>query len=154
VSDYRIREATLDDLDVLADHRIAMFTEMGTSLDAPVVRQMFREWLLKMMPAGEYRAWFAEHSNDGVVAGAGITLLEWPPGPSSRTGKIAFVYNVFTAPAHRKRGLARGLMDTVHTWCATHGIGAVALNAAPDARHLYASQGYRLAPGPMMWKIP
>jgi hypothetical protein len=45
------------------------------------------------------------------------------------------------------------MMDAIHAWCGEHGVGAVALNAAPAARHLYESQGYRPAPSPMMWKI-
>ncbi len=153
MADYDVREATIADLDTLVAHRIAMFTEMGTAFDAPVVGQLFREWLLKMMPAGGYRAWVCVTPAGDIVAGAGITVLAWPPGPSSRSGDIAFVYNVYTEPAHRTRGLARRLMETIHAWCAAHGVGAVALNAAPAARHLYESQGYRPAPSPMMWKI-
>jgi GNAT superfamily N-acetyltransferase len=154
MTDYRIRQATTDDVEALVHHRLAMFSEMGVPLDAPVVRQLFRDWLLKMMPAGEYLAWVCEAGSAEVVAGVGITLLIWPPGPSPiAAGRIAFVYNVYTEPSHRKRGIARRLMDTVHTWSAGHGVGAVALNAAPDARHLYESQGYRPAPSPMMWKI-
>jgi GNAT superfamily N-acetyltransferase len=88
------------------------------------------------------------------VAGAGITLLKWPPGPSPlRSERVAFVYNVYTEPPHRRRGLARRLMETVHAWCAEHGVAAVALNAAPAARYLYDSMGYREAPSPMMWRI-
>jgi len=152
--DYRLRRATLDDIDALVHHRLSMFSEMGTPFDAPVIRQLFRDWLLKMMPSAEYLAWICE-TNGEVVAGAGITLLKWPPGPSPITSeRIAFVYNVYTEPAHRKQGLARRLMDTVHAWCKENGVGAVALNAAPDAQHLYRSQGYQPAPSPMMWKIP
>jgi len=89
-----------------------------------------------------------------VVAGAGILLLRWPPGPSAISGeRIAYVYNVYTEPGHRKRGLARSVMDAVHAWCKANGVAAVALNAAPAAQHLYESQGYRPAPSPMMWKI-
>ena len=33
-------------------------------------------------------------------------------------------------------------METIHTWCAEHGVGAIALNASPDAQHLYESMGY------------
>jgi GNAT superfamily N-acetyltransferase len=152
--DYRIRLATIGDVDALVHHRLSMFTEMGTSFDAPVIRQLFLDWLLKMMPAGEYLAWVCETGAGEVVAGAGISLLRWPPGPSAISGeRIAFVYNVYTEPAHRNRGLARRLMDAIHTWCGEHGVGAVALNAAPAAQHLYESQGYRPAPSPMMWKI-
>jgi len=154
MSDYRLRRATTDDADTLVGHRLAMFTELGSTFDAPVIRQLFRDWLLKTMPAGEYLAWLCETEAGEVVAGAGITLLKWPPGPSAISGeRIAFVYNVYTEPAHRKRGLARRLMDAVHAWCKDNGVGALALNAAPGARHLYESQGYRPAPSPMMWKI-
>jgi GNAT superfamily N-acetyltransferase len=152
--DYRFRAATLDDIDALVHHRLAMFAEMGVALDAPVVQQLFRDWLIRMMPAGEYLAWICEIPAGEVVAGAGITLLRWPPGPSAISSeRIAFVYNVYTEPAHRKLGLARRLMDVIHAWCGEHGVGAVALNAAPTAQHLYESQGYRPAPSPMMWKI-
>ena len=151
--DYRVRTATLADVDTLVRHRLSMFTEMGTTFDAPLIGSLFRAWLQEMMPAGEYRAWLCE-TDAGVAAGAAITLLRWPPGPSAlRAERIAFVYNVYTEPPHRKRGLARRLMETIHDWCAEHGIGAVALNAAPAARHLYRSLGYVDAPSPMMWKV-
>ena len=155
MADYSVREATLDDLDALVRHRIGMFTDMGTTFDAPVIADMFSAWLRATMPSGEYRAWVCETAAGDVVAGGGITLLKWPPGPSALKGdRIAFVYNIYTEPGHRKRGLARSVMNAIHAWCTTNGVGAVALNAAPDAQHLYESQGYRAAPSPMMWKIP
>ena len=152
--DYSIREATLDDMDVLVRHRLAMFTDMGREFDVPLIAQMFREWLRPMMMDGDYRAWLCENAGGDVAGGAGITLLKWPPGPSPlRSDRVAFVYNVYTEHAHRRRGVARRLMETVHTWCADHGIGAVALNASSDAQHLYESMGYQVASSPMMWKI-
>jgi len=158
--DYRVRAATLADIDALTRHRLGMFTDMGTTFDAAVIDGMFRAWLRDMMPAGEYLAWVCEAGparttdDDGIVAGAGITLLKWPPGPSPlRSERIAFVYNVYTDPPHRRRGLARRLMETIHAWCAEHGVAAVALNAAPAARHLYESMGYIDAPSRMMWRI-
>jgi GNAT superfamily N-acetyltransferase len=153
MTEYRVREATVDDIDALVHHRLSMFSEMGTAFDAPVIGQLFRDWLLTHLPAGDYRAWVAVAASGEVVAGVGITLLIWPPGPSAiASERIAFVYNVYTEPAHRTHGLARRLMDTVHAWCASNGVGAAALNAAPAARHLYDTQGYRAAPSPMMWK--
>ena len=152
--DYHIREATIDDMDVLVRHRLAMFSEMGRSFDAPLIDQMFREWLRPMMIAGDYRGWLCETDAGGVAAGAGMTLIKWPPGPSPLRGdRVAFVYNVYTELPHRRRGLARLLMETLHGWCAAHGVGAVALNASDEAKHLYESMGYQAAPSPMMWKI-
>jgi GNAT superfamily N-acetyltransferase len=154
MADYSVREATLDDLDVIVRHRLAMFTDMGTVFDAPRIERLFRDWARTMMEAGDYRAWLCLTGTGEVAAGAGITLLKWPPGPSPLAAeRIAYVYNVYAEPGHRKRGLARSVMDAIHAWCKANGVAAVALNAAPAAQHLYESQGYRAAPSPMMWKI-
>ena len=154
MNDYVIRPAVLDDTDILVHHRIAMFTDMGTPFDASMVERTFREWVRGRLASGEYLAWVCETASGEIVAGAGITLLIWPPGPRDIAGdRVAFVYNVYTEPGHRKRGLARRLIETIHIWCEEHGIGALALNAASAAAHLYKSLGYSDAPRPMMWKI-
>jgi GNAT superfamily N-acetyltransferase len=155
VPDYRIRPATLDDLDLdaLVHHRVAMFTDMGVAMEAPALRAAFRAWLLGAMPAGDYRAWVAETATGDIAAGAGMSLLRWPPGPNPAAGdRLAFIYNVYTEPAHRNRGLATSLMETIHSWCTEHGVHALALNASTDARHLYESMGYFDAPARMMYK--
>jgi GNAT superfamily N-acetyltransferase len=153
MTDYLIRPATLDDLETLVHHRVAMFTDMGVTIDGDALGRAFRAWLREAMAPGDYRAWLCE-AGGHVVAGGGISLLRWPPGPRSVVGdRLAFVYNVYTEPAYRKRGLARSLMETIHAWCASHGIPAMALNAAGDARRLYESLGYVEAPNPMMFKL-
>jgi GNAT superfamily N-acetyltransferase len=152
MDDYRIRPATLDDAEALVHHRLAMFADMGTSMDTAGVAQAFRTWLTRMMPAGTYRAWIVELPSREVVAGGGLTLLPWPPGPRDLAGsQIAFVYNVYTEAAHRRRGLARLVMETIHAWCRDQGIPAVALNASVDGRPLYDALGYQATTSPMMW---
>jgi GNAT superfamily N-acetyltransferase len=154
VPTYRVREATLDDLDALVRHRVGMFTAMGAEADLAALAAAFRVWLQATMPAREYYAWVCDTPSGAIVAGAGVSLLRWPPGPQLGTGgRLAFVYNVYTEPAHRRQGLARRLMDAIHDWCAAQGIGSVALNAAPAARHLYDSMGYSEVPSPMMFRI-
>jgi GNAT superfamily N-acetyltransferase len=148
--DYRIRAATLDDVDALVHHRIAMFREMGTSFEADSVATAFGDWVTRLLPAGTYRGWVAEAPSDDIGAGGGMTILPWPPGPWYVGGRIAFVYNVYTEPAHRRRGLARMIMDAIHAWCRDEGIGVAGLNASSQAQRLYESMGYRQMPAPMM----
>jgi GNAT superfamily N-acetyltransferase len=152
MSSYRVRPATPDDAEVLVRHRIAMFSDMGTSIDAPAVGRAFRAWLLPSLRSGTYRAWLAVSDDEGIVGGGGLTVIPWPPGPWWPGERVAFVYNVYTDPAHRRRGLARLVMDAIHAWCRAEGIRAVALNASRDARSLYESMGYAETPSPMMWK--
>jgi GNAT superfamily N-acetyltransferase len=157
---YRIRPATIGDVDVLVHHRVAMFRDMGTPMDEETVAREFRRWVTDMVPSGTYRGWVVETAAsrpapDGssapvVVAGGGICVLPWPPGPQSLGDRLAFVYNVYTEPAHRRQGLARKVMEAIHAWCREAGISTLALNSSVDGRSLYESLGYRVRPNPMM----
>jgi GNAT superfamily N-acetyltransferase len=155
---YRVRPATLDDTDALVRQRLGMFTDMGIPLDIDALDRAFRVWLAETMPDGTYRAWVVDALDDdsaelsaAIVAGGGITILPWPPGPRYMSDRLAFVYNVYTEPAHRRRGLARLIMDTIHGWCRDAGITSVALNASREARPLYEAMGYQVSPHPMMF---
>jgi GNAT superfamily N-acetyltransferase len=148
---YRVRPATLDDADVLVHHRLAMFTDMGVPFDPTALSAAFRSWLAHKMPAGVYRAWLVETGTGDVVGGGGITTLPWPPGPRYMGDTLAYVYNVYTEPAHRRRGLARMVMESIHTWCREAGVTSAALNASRDGLALYESMGYSAAPSAMMF---
>ena len=159
--DYTVRQATLADADVLVAHRAAMFADMGVAHD-PALEERFRTWLVQMMPSGVYRAWLAQladpgarpHSGDSrgdIIGGGGITIIPWPPGPQYTGGKLAFVYNVYTEPHYRGRGIGRTVMETIHGWCRENGISSIALNASEFGRPLYDALGYRLSPSPTMF---
>jgi GNAT superfamily N-acetyltransferase len=61
-------------------------------------------------------------------------------GPGARRGNIL---NVYTAPPHRRRGLARRLMETALDWCQKNGIRAVILHSSDDGRALYERLGFQ-----------
>jgi GNAT superfamily N-acetyltransferase len=149
-AEYLVRPATLGDADVLVRHRVAMFADMGIAMDVAALETAFRAWLTEMMPPGTYRAWLVETPDGRVVGGGGITVLPWPPSPRHAGDRLAFVYNVYTDAAHRRRGLARLVMDTIHAWCRNAGITSVALNASEDGLTLYEVMGYVESPNPMM----
>ena len=127
-----------------------MFTDMGLTFDGRELGEAFRVWLERVMPSGTYRAWLADAA-DGVAGGGGITIIPWPPGPRYAGDRLAFVYNVYTEPAHRRRGLARLIMETIHAWCRDEGIGSMALNASLDGKPLYEAMGYVESASPMMF---
>jgi GNAT superfamily N-acetyltransferase len=135
----------------MVHHRLSMFTDMGVPLDAALLGRAFRTWLESAMPAGTYRAWVVEDAAGVIVAGGGITIIPWPPGPRYLGDRLAFVYNVYTEPLHRHRGIARMVMDTIHAWCRQQGISSIALNASEPGRSLYDSMGYQATPTPMMF---
>jgi GNAT superfamily N-acetyltransferase len=149
--EYLVRPATLDDAEVLVRHRVGMFTDMGIAIDVAALDAAFRAWLAEMMPSGTYRAWVVETPDRQIVGGGGITVLPWPPGPRYGGGRLAFVYNVYTDAAHRRRGLAGVVMQAIHAWCRDAGVTSIALNASRDGLPLYRSLGYVESPHPMMF---
>jgi GNAT superfamily N-acetyltransferase len=147
---YTIRDATTADIPAIVRHRLRMFEDMGVAVDTRTVSAAFATWLDVHLPAGTYRAWLVEH-HDRVVAGGGMSVLPWPPGPRELSGRLPIVYNVYTEPAHRRRGLARAIMQAMHAWCLQAGYRTVGLAASDEGRSLYDSLGYRESPQPYLF---
>jgi GNAT superfamily N-acetyltransferase len=147
---YSIRQATIADIPHLVSHREQMFRDMGIPAEFEDMRVAFDLWLRHAIPARTYLGWVAVASTGEVGAGSGLIVMPWPPGPMTLDPRCAFVFNVYTAPAHRKRGLARLLMDAMHAWCRSEGIERVVLNASSFGHPLYESIGYVVADEPMM----
>lgn len=141
---FALRRASTADLETLVTHRRAMFHDMGYS-DEVALNSMsaeFRVWLLDHMNSGDYHAWLVSAPDGGIVAGAGLWLMDWPPhmiGQSARRGNIL---NVYTSEAFRRRGLARHLMEAVLLWCRENRIDTLILHASPSGRSLYESMGF------------
>jgi GNAT superfamily N-acetyltransferase len=140
--DYRIRRATAADVPTLVEHRVAMFEEIGRTFDRAALAAAFAPWVRDAIASGFYHGWIADAPSGECAGGAGLSVLPWPPSPLSSAGRIGFVYNVYVEQAHRRRGVARSLMDVLHAWCRENGMGFVALHASDAGRALYESMGY------------
>jgi GNAT superfamily N-acetyltransferase len=144
MSDYELRRATSLDAATITGHRRAMFADMGYT-DAARLDAMdaaFLPWVTAHLERGEYLGWLARDATGVVVAGAGLWIMEWPPhalGVDPRRGNIL---NVYVEPGHRRRGLARRLMQVVLDQCWTSGLEAVILHASEAGRPLYEALGF------------
>ncbi len=144
---YRIRRARADEFHIIAGHRAAMFRDMGllSEEEAVLLSNASEPWIAGLLANEAYIGWLAEHEN-AVVAGAGIWLRESGPVPGCyRVGRWAHVVNVYTKPDHRRRGLARSLMNELLNWCASHEVDQITLTASDEGRPLYESLGFAQA---------
>jgi GNAT superfamily N-acetyltransferase len=75
----------------------------------------------------------------GVITAAVVTKL-----PSSRrpAGRWLHVSLLFVTQDARGAGLGTALLTALHEWARTHEVGRIQLNAAPEARSLYARAGF------------
>jgi len=143
MEDLRIRRGTPNDLDLVMRHRIGMFRAMGYSeLELAVVREASLPYFAKQLAQGAYHGWFFENAEGRVVAGGGITMLDYQPHPRDPQPLRPYIVNVYTEPEYRRRGLARLLMDAMVEWCKAEGYYSVSLQASTEGRPLYEAMGF------------
>lgn len=140
----RLRLATLADLAVVMHHRREMFIDMGykdeTSLRA--MEATSTAFLKAGLADGSYRGWLAE-TEEGIVAGGGVVLLDFPSSPRDPSPRRAYIINMYTEPGFRRRGLAKLILEEMIRWCREQGFAWVALHASDAGRHLYETLGFK-----------
>ena len=138
-----LRLVAPSDLDTILRHRCAMFRDSGRPEE--VIAQLvepFRAWLAPRLADGRYFGWMIEDAGE-IVAGIGMMAIDWPPHPAHPTSdKRGYILNVYVEPAHRRRGLARRLMETAMAEARARGLGYVILHATAEGRRLYESLGW------------
>lgn len=147
---YSIRPATIADIPHIVQHRAGMFREMGIPAEFEDMTAATELWLRHAIPSKTYLGWMAESNTGEVVAGGGLLIIPWPPGPMTMDPRCGFIFNVYTQPAHRKQGLAKRLMDAMHDYCRAERVERVVLNASVFGKPLYDQMGYVETEEPMM----
>jgi GNAT superfamily N-acetyltransferase len=144
-AEFSLRRATPDDLPVVLHHRRAMFREMGYGEEnlAAMMRPA-EAYFAEGFQDGSYQGWLFENAAGEVVAGAGVTVIRYHPGPRDPTPRRAWVVNVYTEAEYRRQGLARRLMEEVVGWCRAEGFRFLYLHASEYGRPLYESMGFQL----------
>lgn len=103
----------------------------------------YTRWLEERLTNDHYRAWLVVDADGNVLAGAGLWLMDWPAGILDIAPYRGYLFNVFTEPAHRRRGYARRLVRAIMDHCGHEGIGVIGLHASEDGRSVYEALGFK-----------
>lgn len=136
-SNLVLRAVRVTDAGVIAQHR---HPEPEQHRD----REVYAAWVADAIARGVYLGFVLEQAGQ-VVAGAGLTLLEWGPARGSPNPMRARVCNVFTEPAWRRQGLARRLVERCLQEAQVRGLEHLNLSTTEAARGLYEQLGFRTA---------
>ncbi len=141
-----MRRGTPSDATLLAEHRAAVWHEVGGWTVADLVPQIpiwatfFREHL----EAGTYVAFIAEE--DGNAIGSGGLLIHLAmPRPHVVSDRAGRVQSVYVEPAARSRGVARNIMEHILGYSRDVALVSLTLHPSDQARSLYATLGFRAA---------
>ncbi|HEV2468086.1 MAG TPA: GNAT family N-acetyltransferase [Candidatus Sulfotelmatobacter sp.] len=138
-----IRPATVVDIPEIIRQRRRMYEDMhytdSSALDT--MSHLTADYLSTAIPDGSFHAWLA-CDGDRPVAGGAVLISRWPAHAYDLECRRATILNVYTDPGHRRRGIARQLMQTMIAWCRQEGLARISLHASDDGRHLYESLGF------------
>ena len=147
--DMPLREATLDDVPTLVNHRRRMFEEMDAlrgkvhepaMLDAMGVA--YALYLRGCIADGRLRAWVIE-AGGRIVASGAVSFLDWPPRPDDLGQRLALLHSVYTEHSHRRLGLARRIVECAIDACRSAGLKRLSLHASDAGRRLYESMNFK-----------
>ncbi|MBP1772398.1 MAG: acetyltransferase, family [Holophagaceae bacterium] len=138
-----LRPSTLADLETHVVHRMAMFRdmEMGTEEGLKRMAEAFRNQLRGWLVTGQCRGLVLEDEGR-VVASVLLLLKETVPTPVSPLAVRGYLFNVYTDPSHRRRGLAARLTDAALDLARDLGIEIMELHASLEAEGLYQRMGF------------
>ncbi|WP_245872762.1 GNAT family N-acetyltransferase [Deinococcus planocerae] len=129
------RPACPADADTIALHR---YLDEADAAERPT----YAAWVADALRRGVYAGFLARDGGE-VVAGAGLTLLEWGPTRGDPSPYRARIVNVWTHPGHRRRGLAWTLVTLCLDAARERGVTRVGLGTSETSRPLYEALGFR-----------
>ncbi|PXX41458.1 GNAT family N-acetyltransferase [Undibacterium pigrum] len=144
-NNWSIRPATHADIAIITRHRFHREDEQQQDLDA------YANWLAGTLAAGNYLGLLAQ-SGDTVVAGAGLSILDWGPIRGDTQGHRGRIVNVYTAPDWRRLGIARALVAGVLQLGKERGLKTFNLSASEQGQALYQDLGFVSYPTEMIYR--
>jgi GNAT superfamily N-acetyltransferase len=145
-----IRPASVHDAAVIAQHRVAMFTEMGEVPSAALASQLQSasvSALESLLQQKAYVGYLATGPGERIIAGAGVHIRPQLPrmsgtGTSITVAPVPLLVNVYTEREWRRRGIARALVLALMQWTAEQGFDHMMLHASEAGRPLYLALGF------------
>jgi len=139
-----IRKATINDMETLVKLRVD-FLRNNSNLDCldneELLKLKLRDYYRKWLPGGGFVAFIAE-DGDAVYSTAFLSVAERPPRDADASCLVGTVYNVFTYPQYRRKGMATKVMNTLLEEAKALGLAAVELMATDDGKPLYEKLGF------------
>ena len=140
-----VRRATLTDLPIIVELRLALLRENG---DHPIygrLREDARERAYEVFGAqlrSPHEIMFLAEAGGGV-AGV-LRCVETLNSPLLDPDRYCYVSSVYVRPALRRRGVLKALLQRAEAWCVERGLTEMRLHNVPDgaASSAWAAAGF------------
>ncbi|WP_083953997.1 GNAT family N-acetyltransferase [Cytobacillus eiseniae] len=136
----KFRKATIDDCNQLVNLRKLQLIDEGIepSINIDAELSMFFK---NKLGDGTIIQWLVEDHKDIIACGA-IIFYEFPPSYTNRTGKRAYIANMYTKDHYRGQGIATKLLSTLVNEVKQLGITKIWLTASKMGKPVYKKFGF------------
>ena len=139
-----MRTTIIKDVKLLVELRLAYLLDQNTRErlgDLNVLSQNLHEYFEKAIRNGELVAVVAEEQQK-ICAVAMLSVADRPPRTAVDSCRVGTIYNVYTYPEYRNRGMATAVMETLLEKAEKLELASVDLLASEEGKYLYEKQGF------------
>ncbi len=109
-----------------------------------------RQFYEKHIADGTHYALVAQYDDEKCGCGA-VCFTEELPSPDNRTGRCAYLMNIYVRDPFRKHGVAHKIVSRLIEEAKYRGCGKIYLETTEDGRPVYQSLGFRDLPDIMKY---
>ncbi|MFH1074876.1 MAG: GNAT family N-acetyltransferase [Candidatus Firestonebacteria bacterium] len=141
---FKLRRATLKDLEVLAYQRREMFSDMGifTKKEAKSGDKDYIRWVKEKIKQGRIVGFLIENGVGKVVSGGCLWMKECQPLPRRKKKDVPYLFSVHTEREYRGQGLASRIVKESIKWAKANGYLKVELHASVQGKGVYKRLGF------------
>ena len=141
---YQFGSATAADIPQLVDLRLSYLRDDFGELSSEQVENLMTEVpnYLRYHLGRTLHVFVAREETGAIVACAWLLLVEKPPSPRFPNGHTGVLFNVYTLPEHRHRGLAKQVMSLLIEDAKARALDVLELHATEAGYPLYRKLGF------------
>jgi GNAT superfamily N-acetyltransferase len=149
------RKAGPEDIDKLVRMRLEFLQEVQPKeiwSESEELSANMKQYFSENMASGCFSAWIAVENGE-TVGTSGLYFYTLPPSYKNKSGKVAYIMNMYTKPEYRGRRIAPTLFGKLIEECKERGCKKISLHATAMGKPVYEKFGFQQAEGEMVLKL-
>ncbi len=143
--EFTYHRATAEDIEPLTEMRLEVLraaNRLSDDTDLSEVKRQSRRYYEAALRDGTHTAYLV-FDGSRIIGAGGISFFRVLPTYHNPSGEKAYIMNLYTSPAYRRRGIAYRVLDLLVGEAKSRGIAAISLEATSMGRPLYEKYGFR-----------
>ncbi len=134
------RKANMDDIDKLVELRKKQLAAEGIESSINIDKELSLFFENKLSD-GSLIQWLVE-DNDEIIACGAVIFYEFPPSYTNKSGKKAYISNMYTNENYRGQGIATKILSKLVDEAKITGVSKIWLEASAMGRPVYKKFGF------------